>query len=39
MTAKFWLEHWKNGVAINQMRKTAARASLKGLSGGSVLGV
>lgn len=39
MTAKFWPECRKNGVAINQMRKTAVRASLKGLSGGSVWGV
>lgn len=37
MTARFGPEEWKNGAAINQMRKTPGRASLRGLLGGSVL--
>lgn len=34
MTARFWPEQWENGVAINQIRGTGGRATLKGLSGG-----
>lgn len=36
--SRFWLERWKSRVAITLMRKTAGRASLKGLSGGLSVG-